>query len=249
MQLQAAIVLAAGKGTRLNNGDPSTKPKVMYEIAGRPMISYTRDLLLKLNIPQIVFVVGYQYQVVENYLGQSFDYAFQEEQLGTGHALKLGLEKIKSANGYLLVLQGDDSSFYKPETILDFIEKVATVRAPVGLITSIQDDPGSLGRVIRDDDGYVEAIIEKAELTPEQENLKEINCGTYLFNLQWLSDNINRLIKHEPKGEYFLPDLIKIAIDEKEKVLAYTLENPQEWMGVNTPEQLEIADALKKASL
>jgi bifunctional UDP-N-acetylglucosamine pyrophosphorylase/glucosamine-1-phosphate N-acetyltransferase len=242
MSLKATIILAAGKGTRLNNGEPSTKSKVMYEIADRPMIGYTRDLAVDLKASEIVFVVGYQHEIVEKYLGADFIYAVQEPQLGTGQALKVGLDKIKSDTGYLLVLQGDDSAFYQVSTIRNFIDEVKNKLAVCGLITCELDNPENFGRIIRDDNGFVSAIIEKIESTSEQINIKEINCGTYCFDIAWLKNNINKLQKHEPKGEYFLTDLIKIATDQKVKVVAFKLKDNSEWVGVNTPEQLKFAD-------
>ena len=249
MSLKAVIVLSAGKGTRLNNGEPSTKPKVMYEIADRPMISYTRDLIKNLDIPEVVFVVGYQHQIVEKFLGPDFLYALQEPQLGTGQALKIGLEKITSESGYLLVLQGDDSAFYSQETINNFVQQVKDDSAVLGLITCDLEDPGSFGRVIRDDSGYVSSIVEKDELKNDQRDIREINCGTYCFDIEWLKKNINNLKKHEPKGEYFLPDLIYLAIEQKAKVVAYKLSDHSEWVGVNTPEQLEFADSKMRSRI
>src|SRR4030042_5495284 len=113
----SAIVLAAGEGTRLAGGAPSPKPKVLYEIAGRPLIGYTLEILKKVGVGEIIIVVGYQADAVSKEVGSSYKFAAQGQQLGTGHALKTGFAKVSPGLNNVLVVNGDDSAFYKPETI------------------------------------------------------------------------------------------------------------------------------------
>jgi len=243
IQHTSVIILAAGKGTRLNNGQPSSKPKVMHEICGKPMLEYTLKTLENLNLTDIVIVVGYQADLIKNYFGSNYKYALQEEQKGTGHAVICAEGEVDHTNNHVLVIQGDDSSFYSPKTIVDLITVHDREKAKVSLLTLKHPKPAELGRIIRNDDGYVVAIKEKEVLTEEDKKIREINTATYCFEAAWLWKNIKKLKPSATgKGELILPDLIKIAVEQGEKVCAHMITKSYEWIGVNTPEQLEYAN-------
>ncbi len=239
-----AIILAAGAGTRLNSGQPSEKPKVLYEIAGKPMVDYTLELLNQIGISEKVMVVGYQEEMVRSYFGDKVKYASQPDRKGTAHAAKLGEEKLNPEVSHLLIIQGDDSAFYKKETIQKFIEQAEKYQ--IGFTTVRLDDPGQYGRVIRSNQGDVSAIVEKESLTETQKEINEVNAATYFVERGWFNQVYPTLKPSAVgKGELIMPDLISIAFDHQLKVLGFEVPK-EEWVGVNTPEELLVADKLKR---
>lgn len=242
-----AIILAAGSGTRLNGGQPSEKPKVLYEICGRPMVSYTIDLLRKLKINDIVMVIGYQAEVVKQVFSGQVEFAVQEERLGTAHAARVGEEKSEASITHFLIIQGDDSAFYNKETIERFIQEASNYK--IGFTTVKLSEPGAYGRVIRNEKDEVAAIVEKESLTEEQAKIKEVNAATYFVDRAWFDDNYKKLRPSKVgKGELIMPDLIARAFDSGEKVLGFEVPK-EEWVGVNTPEELEQANRLMQERL
>ncbi|MFH1509391.1 MAG: sugar phosphate nucleotidyltransferase [bacterium] len=239
----SAVVLAAGKGTRINNGQPAEIPKVLMELNGKPMVEYSVELLESLEILEKILVVGYKRAMIQDYFGDRVKYAVQEEQLGTGHAIGCGLAEVSDKSEYVLALQGDDSAFYQKKTIANFIDCHIKNNALLSFITVEYPETRDIGRVIRDDDGKVLQIVEKESMTEDLWKFTEINAGFYLFNKKWLAASITKLQPSTTgKGELIAPDLIKLALEEnRERVIAYKLENLAEWHGVNTPEQLQAA--------
>ncbi|MFH1207479.1 MAG: sugar phosphate nucleotidyltransferase [Patescibacteria group bacterium] len=250
IQHTSAIILAAGKGTRLNNGQPSAKPKVMHEICGKPMLEYTLKTLENINISDVVIVVGYKAEMIQEYFGNRYKYATQTEQKGTGHAVMCAESTVDKSNPHVLVIQGDDSAFYSPATLIDLIGWHVSEKAKVSLLTLKHPKPAELGRIIRNKSGDVIAIKEKEVLTEEEKKIDEINTGTYCFESEWLWENIKKL---EPsatgKGELILPDLVKMAVDRKQKVSAHRITDHYEWVGVNNPEQLAYATRVMEERL
>lgn len=241
-----AIILAAGAGTRLNSGQPSEKPKVLYEIAGKPMVEYTLELLDQLGILEKVMVVGYQEEIVRSYFGERVKYASQPERRGTAHATMLGEEKLTSEVTHLLIIQGDDSAFYKKETIQNFIEEAKNYQ--IGFTTVKLTDPGQYGRVIRSAEGNVSAIVEKESLTEEQKEINEVNAATYFVERGWFNQVYPTLKPSAVgKGELIMPDFVSVAFDHNLKVLGFEVPR-EEWVGVNTPEELAVADKLKRGN-
>ena len=244
----AAIVLAAGKGTRLAGGRPSAKPKVLYEIGGKPIITYTIDLLKAIGLGEIVIVVGHKAEEVKRVLGGDYKYALQKQRLGTGHAALVGLGLVSERSNNILILNGDDSAFYKPESIRKAINKHVGVGNTLTFVTVEVKDPTGLGRIIRNKDGLVVDIVQEKVANKLQKKIKEINAGCYIVKRGWLQKSLKQL-KKSPVGEYYLVDLIKKAVFEGRKVQAYKLNDPDEWFGVNTPEELKRADLLVKDRL
>ncbi len=242
-----AVVLAAGSGTRLNGGVPSEKPKVLYEIAGRPMVAYTLGLLKKLQIEDVVMVVGYKAELVkEVFVGQA-EFAVQAERFGTAHAAKIGIERLGKDISSVLVIQGDDSAFYRPETIAKLLEGAKSYK--FAFTTVSLPDPGAYGRVLRDQEGAVSAIVEKEALTPDQRLIKEVNAATYFVDRGWFEANYPRLKPSKVgKGEIIMPDFVELTVSRGEKVLGYPVPK-EEWVGVNTPEELALANQLMQERL
>jgi bifunctional N-acetylglucosamine-1-phosphate-uridyltransferase/glucosamine-1-phosphate-acetyltransferase GlmU-like protein len=240
----AAIVLAAGRGTRLAEGYPSPAPKVLYKIADRPMISYTLDLLKKLGLEEIIIVVGHKAEDVKREVGTGFKFAIQDKRLGTGHAAKIGLSLVSAGKKEILVINGDDSAFYKLGTLQKVINKHVGRDNTITFVVLRLENPTGLGRVIRRNSEVVD-IIEERDTTSKQKEIKEINDGVYVFNRKWLEKKLP-LVKKSKVGEYYLVDLIKMAVAQGKKVGTFVLEDSSEWRGVNTPEELKVADRMMR---
>jgi len=234
------VVLSAGKGTRLECGD---MPKVMLPIGGRPIVSYIVDTLYKVGFKnyQICLVVGYQKEKVIDYFAAKVIYAFQEEQLGTAHAAYTGMKVLPENLTNVLVLNGDDSAFYKPATIENLINKHVQEKVMASLLTTnIDSSSFAYGRVLQND--YKIEIIEKEYLTEENRNVTETSTGTFCFNRSWFKGMFPNMPRIEKLGEYGLPTAFMIAQKEGLSVQAVKLEDGQEWFGINTREELEEAD-------
>lgn len=239
-----AVILAAGKGTRLKCSDC---PKVMLKIGGRAIVSYIVQTLFEMGFgkDRLALVVGFQKDKVKEYFGEGFIYAEQEEQMGTAHAAYIGMKQLPPEVKYILVLGGDDSAFYTPATLLDFIARHIKAGAVLSLITAEVKNPSGLGRIVRHEDGLVE-IIEKEYLTEEQNKIKEISTGTFCFDRAWFEKMFLTMPKLRKLGEYGLPTALAMARESDLPVQFIKLENPDEWFGVNTPEELEEAQRRKK---
>jgi len=231
-----AIVLAAGKGTRLNCKDT---PKVMLSIAGYPMIDFSLDNLKKAGFPKPVVVVGFCQDKIRKHLKNSVIYADQNRRLGTAHAVMCAESKVPKNIDDVLVVMGDDSAFYNPKTITDLIELHQIKSPSITMLTVHKSDPTGLGRVIRDETEHVTGIVEEKLATPEQKKIKEVNAACYVFKASFLWEALKK-IKRNSTGEYFLTDLIEIANREGRRVIAHKIPSNQ-WKGVNTPDQLLVA--------
>lgn len=235
-----AIVLAAGKGTRMEG----RAPKVLRAIAGRPMLSYTLESLRKSRFGEIIIVVGYKADDVKKHFQGASQFAFQPKALGTANALECGLKIVPKEASDVVVLNGDDSAFWRSKTILDVVERHTRVGTVVTFVSVEKGNPEGLGRVIRDSRGKLLGIIEEKEATFRQKRIKEVNDGFYVFDCAWLRKSFSQ-IKRSPSGEYYLVDLIKVALDQKRKVEVYQLKDSDEWFGINTEGQLNLADKKK----
>lgn len=240
----AAVILAAGKGTRLNCVD---KPKVMLEIGGQPIISYAVETLKKIgfNREQICLVVGFKKELIEDFFKDQVTYVTQEERLGTAHAAYLGIKNLPAEIEHVLVLGGDDSAFYQADTLLNFVEKHINEQCVLSLLSAEVENPFQLGRVVRHD--HQIEIIEKEYLTEEQKLIKEISTGTFVFDRKWFEEIFPRMPQLRKLGEYGLPTALAMAFDENKKFQVIKLANPNEWHGVNTLEELTLADKLKSS--
>ncbi len=240
------VILAAGQGKRLNCAD---LPKVLYNINERPMVSYVLTELKKgeMENNRVCLVVGFMADLVKEKIGGDYIYALQTERLGTAHAALTGAEALPEGIENFLVLNGDDSAFYKFNSLADLVEFHLANKNDVTILTCEPDDPQGLGRVIRGEDGRIIKIVEKENMTAELEKFREINTGAFCFNRNWF-------LKHYPnlkpfnglKGEYGLPSFIEEALKTGSRLGAVKLENSNQWFGINTVEQLAEADRRKK---
>lgn len=245
MEKIAGVVLAAGKGTRMNQGTESDMPKVMYEILGKPMIDYSVANLKNAGIEKIVLVVGYKKELVQEYFGDQVEYATQEEQLGTGHAAMMAENILKGKSEAVLVCYGD-MPLYKPETIKELIERYMAEKPTVAMLTVVFEDPMKLafGRIIRDDKGELIAIREQKDCNEEEKKVQECNPGFYIFDADWLWDNFSKLKSNNAQKEYYLTDMIAIAKLQGKKIISTEVSDETEVLGINTPEQLKEVESI-----
>ncbi len=211
------------------------------------MVSYIVETLERIGFTaeRICVVVGFCKEQVMEHFGERVSYAIQEEQKGTAQAAYVGMKALSPAIEQVLVIGGDDSAFYRAETLSKLIERHLSAGALLTLLTAEIAHPDQLGRIVRHGDGRVE-IIEKEYLTEEQKNIKEISTGTFVFNRRWFEDMFPTMPPLRKLGEYGLPTALAMARAAGGLYQVIKLENPQEWFGVNTPEELAEADRRKR---
>jgi bifunctional UDP-N-acetylglucosamine pyrophosphorylase / glucosamine-1-phosphate N-acetyltransferase len=235
MQENLAIVMAAGKGTRMN----SNKSKLVHKIYDKELVKRVVETAREAGIDDIVAIVGYLREQVQAVLGDSVKYAYQEEMLGTGHAVMQAKEFLKGRKGKVVVLNGD-VPIIRPQTIKTLIEKSTERNEYATLLTAIYDEPAGYGRIIRDENGNVTAIVEDKDASETQREIKEINAGIYCFDIEELLSALDKITPNNKKGEYYLTDVIKIMNDKGLKTGAVIVEDNTEILGVNDKIQLEI---------
>jgi bifunctional UDP-N-acetylglucosamine pyrophosphorylase/glucosamine-1-phosphate N-acetyltransferase len=231
----ASVILAAGHGTRMQ----SSLPKVLHPILGRPMVWYALKAAQEVTGIQPVVVVGHGAEQVKDALGDEAQYVIQEQLLGTGHAVQQAESILRGKTDMVVVTYGD-----MPVLTIDTLERMIRTQqnhnGPFTMLTAMMDDPHGFGRVLRDADGGVKAIVEELHASPEQLAIRELNIGVYCFSADWLWDALGR-IELSPKGEYYLTDLVDIAVSENLSVQALNLDDMQEIIGVNN--RIHLAEA------
>ena len=236
-----AIVLAAGKGTRLHT-EGCDIPKVMRLAAGRPLLSYVTEALNFLTPADIVLVVGYKREQVEAaFTGYTF--AIQAQQLGTGHAVAAGLQALPDFNGDILVCCGD-MPLIRRETYLALTEQHTAQGNACTLLSGSTDTPLPYGRILRDGAGTFTGIVEERDCTPEQREIQELNSGVYMFRAQELREALGNLRADNAQGEYYLTDVPGLFLKSGLPVGVCRRELGNEILGVNTPEQLALVSSL-----
>jgi bifunctional UDP-N-acetylglucosamine pyrophosphorylase/glucosamine-1-phosphate N-acetyltransferase len=236
----AIIILAAGKGTRMN----SDLPKVLHRLDGQPLIQHVLQSARQLNPTQIVLVIGHQADLVRQTVGSGVLYAEQTAQLGTAHAVAQAEPLLRDYQGNILILYGD-MPLLTLSTLRKLIDLQASHPGPLTMLTVIAEEPRGFGRIVRDDQGAVIAIVEEADCTPEQLAIKELNVGVYCIQAEWLWSNLTK-IEVSPKGEYYLTDLVAIAVQEGHPIKAVTTTDLVETLGINTETHLAEAEAALK---
>ncbi len=244
----AAIVLAAGKGTRMNEGLASPIPKVMFPLNGEHIIDWSVKSIKAVGIDRVALVVGYKKELVMEHFGDKVEYAVQEEQLGTGHAVAQAKLLLGNQSESVIVFYGDNP-LYKPETIKKLISMYEEDRPTVAMLSVVFADPEfwAFGRIIRDENNEVQGIVEQKDCTPEQLKIKESNPGFYIFDAAWLWANIDKLESNNAQKEYYLTDLIKMAKEQGKRIMAIPVSEEAEALGVNNPDQLKQAEEVLKS--
>ena len=240
------IILAGGKGKRMGG----EAPKVLTLFSGKPILENSLSAALELGLPQKpVVVVGFGAQLVKDYVGDRAVCALQESQLGTGHAVLCAKEKVGSETKKIIVLYGDHPNT-KAETIrrlLDIHEEekpvisMMTLRVPD--FTGIYSCFNGFGRVLRDSNGKIVRIIELKDASEEEKKICELNPSLFCFNADWLWESLPKLKNSNAQGEFYLTDLVGMAIQEGRKIITSKIDY-KECLGVNTPDDLRIAEEI-----
>lgn len=232
----AALILAAGQGTRLK----SKLPKVLHPLSGRALIHYAVDAAASATGAQPVLVVGHGAADVRTAVGDRADYVEQADQLGTGHAVLQGRALLAGRADDVLVTYGD-MPLLRAETVRALVDRRQATGAAIALLTIDAPELVDFGRVLRAVDGGVRAVVELAQATPEQVALPERNVGAYCFDGAWLWEALTRL-PLSPKGEYYLTDAVALAVADGRRVEAVKTRDAAETIGINTRAQLAQAE-------
>jgi bifunctional UDP-N-acetylglucosamine pyrophosphorylase/glucosamine-1-phosphate N-acetyltransferase len=233
-----AILLAAGHGTRMK----STLPKMLHLLAGKPLVMHALAAVQSVSAQRPVVVVGHGEDAVRQTVGNAADFAVQEQQLGTAHAVLAAEELVRGQAEAVLVTYAD-MPLLKPETIARLVAAQQDSDAVMTMLTVELPDPHGFGRVVRAEDGRVLAIVEEAVATPEQRAIRELNASVYCFRTDWFWPALHR-IQVSPKGEYYLTDVVEIAVRDGLKVQALRTDDPTEAVGINNRVHLAEAEAI-----
>lgn len=231
-----AVILAAGKGTRMK----SDLPKVVHTIEGKCLVDYAIEAAQGAGANDICLVVGYKYEVVrETILHQDVRFVLQEEQLGTGHAVRCAKDFLGD-DGETMILFGD-TPLITSDTLKRLQEHHRKNGNAVTVLSAMVDDPTGYGRIIRDDDGNFVESVEHKDANEEQLASHEINSGMYIFDTKELKEALDKILPNNAQGEYYLPDTLTIIKDKGLKVDAFALDDPEDITGVNDQDQLASA--------
>lgn len=240
------VILAAGKGKRMGAG----LPKVLREVGGKTMIERVVDSVLESGVTKRpVVVIGYGTEIIKKYSGTKCSYVLQAEQLGTAHAVSCTRDFVHDADNIVVV--NGDTPFLRSETLVKLVAAHEKKQAVLTLATLRLPDFNEwrevfydFGRIMRNESGEIIAIVEKKDAAPEQLQISEVNPSFFCFKSEWLWENLAKINCDNAQGEFYLTDLVKLAISENCKVETLVTDNPTEAVGVNTPEQLNLAKNL-----
>ena len=229
------VIMAAGKGTRMK----SEKSKLVHKIYDKELVKRVVELSKAVGSDETIAVVGHLREQVEAVLGDTVTYAYQEELLGTGHALMQAGPLMEGKKGKAIILYGDVPIIRK-ETLLKLVEKSIKDKEYATLLTAVVDNPTGYGRIIRDVGGNIKEIVEEKDADPLQKEIKEINSGIYCFDIPELLKALELIRPNNAQGEYYLTDVIKIMNEKGLKTGAVIVEDNTEILGVNDRIQLEL---------
>jgi len=240
MSVAAALILAAGKGTRMK----SKLVKVLHQLAGMPMLGWPLAAARQAGAERVVLVAGHQADLVQQYFSadNSVALALQEEQLGTGHAVSCAMEHLNGLSGSVLILCGD-TPLLTGDTLRRLVETHVAASVAVTVLTARFAQPFGYGRIVRDADGRVRRIVEQKDAAPAELAIDEVNSGIYCMDLAFLRAHIGRLGSENAQNEYYLTDLVGIAVAEHAGCAAAMVDDPEEIMGVN--DRVQLAHAAK----
>jgi len=238
----AAIVLAAGAGTRMK----SDKPKVAHEVLGKPLVNWVLDAAEEAGIERLVTVVGHKREQVIPLVEDRAEIVVQEEQRGTAHAVLSCSDALADFEGSLLVLSGD-CPLITSETMRALIDMRESNDAAVVVLTMEMPDPTGYGRIIREADGSVARIVEQKDASPEEAAVTECNSGFYCFDAKALFEALGQVGSDNAQGEFYLTDVLEISRNAGRAVLALPAKDPNECLGINTREQLAAVEEIARA--
>lgn len=238
MKKRYAIILAAGQGTRMK----SKLYKVLHPILGKPMLQYVLDALKQISVNRLVTVVGHGAEKVAETVGEQSKLVLQAEQLGTGHAVMQAEQLLKDEEGTTIVVCGDTPLITK-ETLENVFNYHESTNSKATILTTHINKPTGYGRIIRNDFGEVERIVEEKDATEEERKVTEINTGTYCFDNKLLFAALKQVTNDNAQNEYYLTDVIEILKAQGEKISAYVTEDADETIGIN--DRVALAEAEK----
>lgn len=239
MKKVKAVILAAGKGTRMK----SELPKVIHKALGKPMVEYSIEAAVEAgaDMSDVCLVVGHKADMVKDVVGEGVTYVLQEEQLGTGHAVKCAKEFI-GTDGLTMVLCGD-TPLITGATLKTLVDTHIAENNAITVLTAKIDDPTGYGRIIKDEDGNFIKIVEQKDASEKEQKVNEINSGMYLFDSDILSQTLDMIDNNNAQGEYYLTDTIEIVKNKNlGRVATVVVKDANEIKGVNSKEQLKEAE-------
>lgn len=223
-----AVILAAGQGTRMK----SKLYKVLHPVCGKTMVDHVLTQIEKNDMDEIVTIVGHGAEEVKEVLGDRTKYALQAEQLGTGHAVLQAEDLLADKDGMTIIACGD-TPLFTAQTFAELFEYHRSKDAVATILTAQADNPFGYGRIIRNDIGIVEKIVEQKDATPTEAEIQEINTGVYCFDNRELFKALHKVKNDNSQGEYYLPDVIEIFKKEGKVIAAYRMHDFAESLGVN----------------
>ncbi len=232
-----AVILAAGKGTRMQ----SKLYKVLHKVCDRTMVELVLDSLSDLEMQEVITVVGHGAERVKEVLGNRTKFVLQAEQLGTAHAVKVAKDELKDKEGTTIVMYGD-TPLIRPETINSMLDHHENTNAKATVLTAMADDPFAYGRIIRDVNGKLVKIVEEKDATEQERKIKEINSGIYCFDNKLLFEMLEKVKNDNNQGEYYLPDVLGLIREQKEIIETYLCDDFDETFGVNDRVALAYAE-------
>lgn len=233
----AVVILAAGLSTRFK----SATPKVLHPLAGKPLLAYSLELATALTATLPVVVVGPETEAeLRAWLGERAQLVVQQERRGTGHAVMQTPSLLQGRAEHVLVLYGD-MPLLRPATLHRLYTHHLETHAAITMMTVVREDPQGFGRIIRNGAGRIQGIVEEAEATPDIAAIRELNVGIYTFDAAFLWTHLPRLQPSPRKGEYYLTDLVGMAVDEGARVESLCTDDPLETLGINTRIELAVA--------
>ena len=235
-----SVIMAAGKGTRMK----SETPKVLHKIFEKTLLGYILDNVKNLTNENFV-IVGHHAEEVEDFVKKNYKNSkcvLQSPQLGTGHAVSMVCPYLENFNGQVLILCGD-TPLITESTLKEFVEFHNSQNSDLTVMSTIFENPANYGRIIRETDGSLKAIVEEKDATAEQKAVKEVNAGIYILNWPKIKAAFSQLTSNNAQGEYYLTDIIEWGKKEKLNVNAYILKNSDEIFGINSRKHL--AEATK----
>jgi len=240
----ASVILAAGKGMRME----SQVPKVIHKVCGKPMLLHLLNTLEGLQLDRNIVVTGYRENMVRDILPRDINYVHQPRQLGTGDAVKQSAQALEDFNGAVLVLCGDTPLLTRG-TLLSLIEAHEQGGHDVTILSTVFRDPKGYGRIVRGAAGEVRRIVEEKDASPEERAIREINAGAYVFGKRRLFQSLAQVQPNPKKGEYYLTDVVGIINREGGTVGSWVCKNPTEVLGINNRKQLARAEKILKTRI
>lgn len=244
METRYAIILAAGKGTRMK----SKLYKVLHPVCGKPMVEHIVQSVEQTHPEKIITIVGHGAEQVKAQIGDRSEYALQAEQLGTGHAVMQAMAALEGKKGTTLVVSGD-TPLLTAQTLNHLFEYHQGKNASATILTAKAPDPTGYGRILRDHIGIVDKIVEQKDATHEEQQITEINTGTYCFDNELLFSALSQVTTDNAQGEYYLTDIIEILKNQGHTIAAYQTADFDESMGVNDRVALAKANQMMRCRL